>query len=254
MEINDQGVPVEKARNIIETASDAKVILRLIGGLAVRFHCHGPHSAHLRTYHDIDLFGLSRQRGGIFSVFQKIGYSPNDEYNLLYGENRLQFVDQKSKEHVDVYLDKFIMDHTIDFRKRLKLDEQTIPITDLLLTKLQITRLTEKDVMDVITILEDHGIGHEDGQEILNVEYIAKLCSNDWGLHKTVTDNLHKMTEAIEKKSFEAIEKKDLTLKIEAIQNAIKIKKKALLWRLRGSLGEKVKWYQDVESGEGEIS
>jgi len=57
---------------------------------------------------------------------------------------------------VDVFLDKFRMEQSLDFRQRLRLDDVTIPITDLLLTKLQIVELNEKDLKDIVAILEDH--------------------------------------------------------------------------------------------------
>jgi hypothetical protein len=60
---------LEEAKRIVRSAGDCGVTLRLIGGLAIRFHCHGLHSTHLREYHDIDLFGLGKQRRGIFTIF-----------------------------------------------------------------------------------------------------------------------------------------------------------------------------------------
>jgi hypothetical protein len=246
-------MPVEEATRIIQVANGDKVTLRLIGGVAVRFHCHGPHSSHVRTYHDIDIFGLSRERTGIHLIFQKLGYSPNDRYNVLYGASRLQFFNPSNKGHVDVYLDKFIMDHTLDFRTRLAIDKVTISVTDLLLTKLQIVRFTEKDSIDTIAILEDHVIGQKDDQETLNLEYIARLCAEDWGLYKTFTLNLHKMREIIEKGSLTPEEREDLTVKIEAIQKAVENKEKTLRWKLRSLLGEKIKWYEEIETGEGEM-
>jgi hypothetical protein len=150
-------------------AHEKRVTLRLIGGQTIRFHCHGEHAAHLREYHDIDLFGLRKESEAIFSVFQDLHYSPNDRFNSLYNETRLQFIHKISGKNVDLFLDKFVMEHTLDFRERLMLDELTIPITDLLLTKLQIERLTEKDVKDIIAILEDHQMGHEDDGETINL-------------------------------------------------------------------------------------
>jgi hypothetical protein len=246
-------MPVEEAISIIQAANDDKVTLRLIGGMAVRFHCHGPHSSHVRTYHDIDIFGLSKERADIHSIFQKLGYTPNNRYNVLYGASRLQFFNPSNKGHVDVYLNKFIMDHTIDFRTRLHIDKVTISVTDLLLTKLQIVRFTEKDSIDTIAILEDPVTGQKDGQETLNLEYIARLCSKDWGLYKTITLNLHKMREIIEKGSFKPAEKEVLAGKIEAIQKAVEIKEKTLRWKLSALLGEKIKWYEKIEIGEGEM-
>ena len=147
---------VEEADRIVRSAEEQGVTLRLIGGLAIRFHCHGLHSTHLREYHDIDLFGLGKQRRGILSIFDKLGYSPNRQFNLLYGDTRLQFVKGKHQKNVDVFLDRFEMEHTLDFRRRLELDGLTIPITDLLMTKLQDVKLETKDAKDVVAILEDH--------------------------------------------------------------------------------------------------
>ena len=80
---------LEEAKRIVKAAEDKQATLRLIGGLGIRFHCHGEHSAHLREYHDIDLFGLEKESKVIFSVFEELGYSPNTKYNILYGESRL---------------------------------------------------------------------------------------------------------------------------------------------------------------------
>jgi len=245
--------PVVEAKRIVKVAGDEGVTLRLIGGLAVRFHCHGPHSIHLRAYHDIDSFGLKKESKEIFSVFQKLGYASNLRFNTLYGATRLQFIEQESRKNVDVFLDKFRMEHTLDFRERLHLDKLTIPITDLLLTKLQIVKLAAKDAKDVVAILEDHEIGDSDNQEVLNVNRIAELCSGDWGLHKTITDNLGKMVKFIEEGIFEARGKKELMGKLENIQNAIKIKKKKLRWKLRSVVGERIRWYNEVEVGVGEV-
>jgi len=185
--------PTEQAKTIVRIAQENGVTLRVIGGLAIRLHCHGPHSQHVRDYQDIDVFGFREEVDGIRAVFEKMHYLPNRKYNMLYGATRLQFIHGESQNSVDVFLDKFIMDHTIDFRPRLRLDDLTIPITDLLLTKLQIEKLNEKDVKDIIAIVEDHELGYVNDHETLNLEYMTQLCSRDWGLHKTVTDNIRKI-------------------------------------------------------------
>ncbi len=244
---------VGEAKKIVTVAEDKGVTLRLIGGLAIRIHCHGPHSIHLRTYHDIDVFGLRKEFKGISSVFQKLRYSPNVRFNALYGATRLQFVDRQRNKIVDVFLDKFSMEHTLNFRGRLHLDNFTIPITDLLLTKLQNIKLAAKDAKDIIAIVEDHEVGYSDNQEMLNVNYIAQLCSSDWGLHKTITENLNKMVKFIEEETFSARDKKELVSKLETIQRAIKTNKKKLRWKLRSIVGKKIRWYKEVEMGEEEM-
>jgi hypothetical protein len=242
----------EEAERIVRIAEDNGVTLRLIGGLAIRFHCHGPHSAHLREYHDIDFFGLGKQRRGIVSIFEKLGYSPNREFNLLYGGTRLQFAKGEHQKNADVFLDKFEMEHTLDFRRRLRLDDLTIPITDLLLTKLQNVKLEEKDAKDIVAILEDHELGHSDDRETMNLDYLTNLCSRNWGLHRTITDSLDEIRRFIDQDSPSVAGAEELTQKIEAIRSSLMTRKKGLRWRARSLIGERVKWYKEVEVGQGE--
>jgi len=64
---------------------------------------------------------------------------------------------------------------------------------------------------------------------------------------------LSKMVKFIEEGIFSAKDKKELVSKLETIQNDIKMKKKKLRWKLRSVIGEKAKWYKEVEIGEGEM-
>ena len=63
--------PVEEAKRIIDEAEKMNVTLRLLGGLAIRLHCHGQHSSHIRAYHDTDFFGLRSQSPQIEMLFKK---------------------------------------------------------------------------------------------------------------------------------------------------------------------------------------
>lgn len=99
----------------------------------------------------------------------------------------MQFYDKPNGRNVDVFLDKFHMQHVLDFRRRLHIDPFSIPLTDLLLTKLVNINLADKDVRDIISLVDDHQVGETDGGETINKSYIAELCSKDWGLYKTLT-------------------------------------------------------------------
>ncbi|MFI5449951.1 MAG: peroxiredoxin [Candidatus Bathyarchaeia archaeon] len=249
--------PFEEANRIIAAAAAENVILRLIGGLAIRFHCHGSHSGHLREYHDIDVYGLDKEWKGIVSVFEKLGYSPNENFNtwnLKHG--RGQFINRRLKNTIDIFLGKFRMQHTLDFSQRLRLDDLTIPITDLLLSKLQMgEKLEPRDARDTVAILEDHELGHSDDKETLNVDYIADLCSREWGLYKTVTDSLENVKQFVENGVFVqciGMEASELILKIDTIRDALNSRNKGLRWRTRNLLGERVRWQEDVEMGTGE--
>lgn len=244
--------PLEEANLIVRIAKDSGATLRLIGGFAIRFHCHGKHSAHLRAYHDIDLFGLSKENQRIALALSKVGYTPNDEYNFLYSETRLQFIDKKRQKNIDVFLDKFRMGHTLDFRRRLTLDNLTIPITDLLLTKLQVVQFAAKDVKDIIAIVEDHHIAHSEGSEVLNIDRIADECSKDWGLYKTITQNLATVDQLVRQEEFGVVDDRELVLRLNTIRDSIMSRKKSFRWKLRALVGTRVKWYNVVEEGQAE--
>ena len=234
------------AITIVKAAEEHGVTLRLMGGLAVAFHCHLAHSEHARSYHDIDLFGLRRESGSIQLIFRKLGYSPDKEFNGLHGEERLRFRDNENRD-IDVFLDKFRMEHVIDFRSRLHLDNFTIPLTDLFLTKVQNVKLASKDVADIISLLEDHTIGYSDGQEVLNLMYVGELCADDWGLWRSVTGNLGKVAELVERGGYAVVDKPGVLGKLISIRHAIDSRNKTFRWKLRARVGEKVQWYFDVE-------
>lgn len=84
---------------------------------------------HRRSYQDIDLFGLAKHSKKLFSVFKKLGYLPNEKFNALYGETRLEFIGAEDHKNVDLFLDEFRMQHVLDFRERLQLDDLTVPVT-----------------------------------------------------------------------------------------------------------------------------
>jgi hypothetical protein len=241
-----------EAERIVRSAEQGGVTLRLMGGLAVRFHCHGPHSAHLREHSDIDLFGLSEQRNGILAIFRQLGYSPNIEFNAWYGQTRLQFLREGHQKNVDVFLDKVEMEHTLDFRSRLWLDDLTIPITDLLLTKLQIERFEAKDFRDVVVILEDHELGHSDDRETINLDYLGNLCSRDWCLYRSVMGNIDRIREFTGQDASGITRPEDLTQKVETIRGSLMTTRKQPRWIARSITGDKVKWYNEVEVGQGE--
>jgi hypothetical protein len=72
--------PTEEAKTIVKVAQEKGVTLRVIGGVAIRLHCHGQHSKHLREYDDIDVFGFRKESEGIRSFFEKMLYVPNMRY------------------------------------------------------------------------------------------------------------------------------------------------------------------------------
>ena len=201
------------------------------------------HNGLKRKYLDLDFVGLSKQSGEIRKLFEEIGYEPRARFNALMGSKRLIFNDLLNNRRIDIFLDVFEMCHKFDFRNRLQLDSYTLPLADLLATKLQIVQINDKDFRDVVSLLIDHEIGDRDG-EVINGKYIAGLCSDDWGVYKTFTTNLSKILAAAETYGLGSSELVLVKSKTERLTKMIEDIPKTLGWKLRARVGERVPWYE----------
>ncbi len=240
---------IEEAQRIIEEAHKESIELRLIGAIAFRLHC--TNYQHLfeefgREVTDIDFIALSKQKKEISQLLKKFGYSLRSE--LLIHEGRYFFIDNETNRKVDVFFDQLAMCHKIDFRKRLTADpnKMTISLADMLLEKLQIVEINEKDLIDLCVLLLEHELGSTD-EETININYIAKLLSDDWGFYYTATTNLSKIANfVLEFQALGANEKTIIQTRISSLLEAIESAPKSRKWRLRASVGTRKKWYNDV--------
>jgi hypothetical protein len=238
---------VAQATKIIDEAQKNNVILRALGGMAIAMHCPSAKDRLLgRVYVDIDLVGHEKQSSAIKKLLIEMGFEPNKRFNALHGSKRLQFWDTKRKIDIDIFLDVFEMCHKINLKDRLDLDQHTIPLADLLITKLQVVELNEKDVRDIIAMLRDHEIDEGEPDKI-DVDYIAKLCSGDWGLYKTLTMNAQKTASLLDDYALQEADKRKVKSRIAAFLKRLEEQPKSMKWKIRAKLGDRTKWYETVE-------
>jgi hypothetical protein len=232
-------------------AKSEGVLLRIMGALAFNIHCQKfGHMQHMlgRSFTDLDFATYGKEASKISKLFTELGYQEDFMVTRLFGKGRLLFHDNgDSKRHCDVFLDKLEFCHDISFQERLEADAPTVPLAELLLEKMQIVKLNQKDIIDTIMLLREHEIGDSD-KETINARHIARLCAVDWGLWKTVTTNLDhvkQLARGMEKLSDEV--KADVSSKIEQLLARVNEEPKTTGWKLRARIGEKRKWYRDVE-------
>jgi len=220
-----------------------------MGAVAFRIHC--PKSQRLqetlqREVTDLDLVTYQKYSKVVIKMLEQYGYEL-DKSTLLYGERRYILRKKVDQIAADVFTDKLEMCHVVDLRGRLELDYPTIPLADLLLEKLQIVRLTGKDVKDVLVLLNEHSIGEGD-RESVSSQYISKLLSDDWGFYYTSTENLKKIRRILhELNELSSADKIELDSKLEHLLSSIEKAKKSLRWKTRARIGTSKKWYADVE-------
>jgi hypothetical protein len=224
-------------------------VLRLFGGLAIRIRCPSSEESALgRRYVDIDFMGLRKQSKDIKKLFLGLGYAPRDIFNALQGDKRLIFNDLENERRVDIFLDVFEMCHRFDLKDRLTLDKLTIPLADLLMTKLQVVEITEREYRDTIALVHDHEVGETDAPDSINAAHIASLCGDDWGIYKTLTINIDNILSALPQYQLQPESKELVANRLKELRNKIENEPKTMRWKLRARIGEKKKWYELPES------
>ena len=233
---------------VVNAASERGILLRVVGGLAVRVHCKDPRRFYPREYPDVDFIAEKIEYNKIAAFFSNIGYTPNKQFNLLNGTQRQIYYHQESGKHIDVFIGDFEMCHKIPLSGRLHLDPVTIPLAELLLSKTQIVELNRKDASDVMNLLFDNEVGDDDDNKV-NVKRIVELCVNDWGLCKTNAINLERVENIVktEDLSMSAEERERLLERVNQIQRSVNEAEKPLAWRMRDRVGTRVRWYTEVE-------
>lgn len=232
-----------EVERIIHAGEAAGISLRVLGGLAIYISCPSAatHPTLKRTHADIDLAGLVKDGSRLSRFFADLGYVPDQRFNALHGSTRMIFHNPEDASHVDIFLDRFQMCHSLDLRQRLLPEYLTLPLIDLLITKLQIVELNEKDMKDILAILVDHEAGPE-AQDRCDLDYLTKLCGSDWGLYTTLSDNLLK-TKNHTLDYLQNDEAKRTEEKLEEILRRMQAAPKSLRWRARARIGRRIKWY-----------
>jgi hypothetical protein len=143
-------------------------------------------------------------------------------------------------------MDDLVMAHTVPFGKRLELDDPTISVTDLLLSKLQIHEITENDLIDTVVLLADHDLGPGD-RERIDDGYVASLMSKDWGFWYTTQGNLEKLQEAVAR--YDALPSETGAAvgdRLVRLKTRIDDTPKGGKWKLRARVGTRARWYEEV--------
>ena len=242
----------KEIRRIISVADERKVPVRILGGAAIRMHCPKYEAMYEQLKrvpkHDMDFVTYAKFRPLTKKLFMDLGYEPYVTMMMTSatGRHRQIFNDKEGNKAIDVFLGKLEMCHVIDYSDRLEIDSPTVPVADLLLQKLQIVQTNEKDIQDTIILLREHEVGTTDNNEI-NANYAAKILANDWGFSYTVSLNLPKIKEFLNKYPLTAEDKKIIIERIDKFQSVVESAPKTFQWKMRAKIGPSKKWYNVVE-------
>jgi len=237
------GDPLPEALALARGAADASLGLKLLGGLAVRVLCP-EFPPRLRRDQDIDFACVSKQRKKVADWLDGAGCEPDRRFNNLNGDRQMYFT-APSGRPIDVMVDKLSMCHVLDFRPSFDRQPLTIDAVDVLLSKLQIVELNEKDLRDIVHLLAALPLGGG-AQPSIDTDRFCKLLGADWGWWRTVTGNLAKMEELLGERpalipdnhAYEPVAQAGRLLEL-AVETP-----KSMKWKLRANVGERVRWYE----------
>ncbi len=246
----DRATLEAEVTRIIEAVEPSGTPIRVLGSIAVSIRC--PAAAALlgpseRTYADIDMVAYRRGTKAVSDALIGLGYIDDREVFAASEGARSIFDDGVRHIHLDVFYDRLEFCHIIPLVGRLEADRPTIPLAELLLSKLQIVKINEKDLVDAIMVLLDHPLGDHDGDEI-DVGRIARLAAADWGLWRTLTQNLEKVVAmAAHLPTLDDDARAGVVAAGQAVKHRIDAEPKPMAWRMRDRVGDRRQWWTDVD-------
>ena len=247
---------IHEAQRLTEEAQKQGLVLRVMGAFAVRNYF--PDYVDLynsmkrlgdRVFTDIDFAAYGKHRSKLVAFFRSQGYEIDKDTVMYFGQDRHIYFSNNYLERVpmiDVFFDKLDMNHCINYGGRLELDPYSVSMTDLLLQKLQIVHMNDKDFKDAILLLLAAPLGEGEDRTI-SLPYLAKLMADDWGFYYTSTQNLEKIKAYTVK--VPAINEEQagiVSAKVENICRHLENEKKSFKWNLRARTGSKKMWYKEV--------
>ena len=248
--IIDRTVLEAEVRHLVDAAEAEGVTVRVLGSIGVALHC--PDSAVLlpsfkRTYADIDLAAYRPGSKTLTQLLGRFGYRDDREVYITSEGARSIFDHPDRRIHLDVFYDRLEFCHVIPLVGRLEADRPTIPLAELLLSKLQIVRINEKDIVDIVLLLLDHSLAAGDNDTIDDGR-IARLAADDWGLGRTIGLNLDKVGAlAATYPQLDEPGRARVRASITRLNEGLQAEPKSLAWRMRSRVGDRRQWWTDVD-------
>jgi hypothetical protein len=236
----------DESVRVVRAANERGIPLKLIGGQAVRLLCPAfPHRA--RGDQDMDFACVSSRKRAVIEFFDGLGFRGDARFNTLHGDRQMYFTTAGGGTAVDVVMDRLNMCHVLDFSDRIDRLPDTLDIADLLLSKLQIVALNEKDVHDLLHLLAAFEVRDGDEPGTIGLDRVGALVCGDWGWWRTVTMNLDKLVQLAHGANLPEARRFEPAEQARALRTYCDTCHKTVKWKLRAKVGDRVRWFEEPE-------
>jgi hypothetical protein len=238
--------PVAEARRLVDAARAQGITVRVLGGVAVYMQSPAGQPLLPRALKDIDL--VTTREGGKAAgrLLEELDYVGEEMFNALRGSRRRLYHDLVNKRQLDVFVGEFAMCHSLPIADRLDRHPYTVPLAELLLTKLQIIELNERDERDIFTLCYHHEVA-EGLDDVIEADVVAALCAGDWGLWRTCKGTIERCREDIDRYDLEPSARELIQTRLRRLWEHVEAAPKSGKWKRRSRVGERVRWYQEPE-------
>jgi hypothetical protein len=230
--------------SLATAAAAAGIRARLLGGVGIALLTGRPTAPLRRGLADVDLLVHRRDARRLERLLEAEGLRPDVAFNSLNGDRRQVWWSETPATHVDVFVGRMVLCHDLDLDDALEPgDDLALPFADLLLTKLQVVELTDKDARDLLALfLHDAAFGS--GGELTSAERLAHACGSDWGLYTTATDNLARLPSLAAELGLGGEQATRIADRSRLLSARLAAAPKTRRWRARARIGRKMRWYR----------
>jgi hypothetical protein len=247
--------PWLEAHEIVNAAAREGVPVKLVGSVAVRWHCE----KHANLFdlldrepaHDLDLVVAKHGVKALASILGSSGLVQDRRIFQASDGQQLLFRSPNRDLEVDVYVEELRYCHVVSFNGVLADGQPTVPIAELLLTKLQIAELTNKDIKDVAIMLLEHDVAESDeagGHEVIDRRRFVNPLTKNWGFWYTVDSNLKWIADNVAGMDrLSDAQRETIRTRLKSLRALSASSSKSAIWRMRSKIGTRLPWYQTVD-------
>ena len=234
---------------IVTAADAAAVTVRVLGsiGVAIGRRPQWPSWPRTQGPTATSIWPPTGTTRALARVVTGLGYLDDREIAIASEGRRAIFDRPDHRFHIDVFFDRLEFCHVIPLAGRLKRTARRSPLAELLLSKLQIVKINRRDLVDTVALLVDRPLATADDEGI-DLDRVARLCADEWGLWRTVSMNLAKVgTIAASLPPLSPLQRNKVADAVATLKARIDDEPKPLAWKMRARVGDRRQWWTDVD-------